>query len=432
MPSPRRSARRWAPSSPDLLPDSGAPGVPDATADRYASGVWWQGLGRGAQAIGALVGMAVLTRTLGLEAVGIFATYEALFTLLDIVVDGGTGAALVRRAGARPISLRPLIRRSLLFRFRSGTLAVFLALGFAAADPRVEWNNPGLLFAAAALISHLAGAYGAIWQLRLDFRFPALVRSVASALGCAVLLFLAAHGETDPLTYLAALAASRAVGNAALWWVGRSRLRSWPAREDPEGVRGFEREALVLGGGWLAREAYGRLDLLLLRFLGGAAAAGLYGPVRKTFTLATQLPAFFANVALPALARESRQKQGFQQATKQLCLWLMAVAVVGIFVAYLLAGPFLAWAFGPAWEEGAASLKILALANLAVFPAAILISALIAQGRARRTLRISLEGLGLAAAGSLILIPSLGILGAAWARLIVEVWVAGRAAAALR
>ena len=108
MNSRKQSAQPCKPNS--LAPPAETDcAVPQATPRRYAFGVAFQLVGRGGQALAALGVLALLARILGIEGVGIFASWEAIFTLLDIVVDGGTGNALVRRAGAQPPLYKALL-----------------------------------------------------------------------------------------------------------------------------------------------------------------------------------------------------------------------------------------------------------------------------------------------------------------------------------
>ncbi|MCH2112274.1 MAG: oligosaccharide flippase family protein [Planctomycetes bacterium] len=439
MSSQRRFAKRWAGKSPRSKGPAELPptprdtnGVPPATPRRYATGVAFQLFGRGGQALVALVVMAFLSRTLGLEALGIFATWEALFTFFDILVDAGSGAALVRRACAHPSSTKSLFRRALRYRKRSLAVTVLVALLLAALDPRVSASSIWIWLSIASLASHLWGLYGCLFQLQLDFRAPAATRTGAALAGLGFVFLLHSCGIKDPLAYIAALSLGRALGNAGLRWCARSLFPSEQTfAEDSQQLTGFEREALHLGCGWVIREAYGRLDILALRLLSGPAAAGLYAPIRKTFTVACQIPAMFANVALPAFA-SIQDPAAFAEKLRSLSLKLTLVAVVTASLSWPLTATYLGLLFDVRFLPGADALRILAGAAVCVFPGTVLMTALIARGGATKALIVSLFALVTAGIATALLVPHYGIEGAAIARLVTEFAILLLAAAGLR
>ncbi|HEX9794015.1 MAG TPA: hypothetical protein VGC54_08535, partial [Planctomycetota bacterium] len=96
-------------------PDAAAgrpPEVPPATPRRLVAGIGWQSAGRLAQAFAGFGVLLLLADRLELGEVGIFGAYLALYGLLDVAVDAGSGLALLRRASARPASLLPVLRRA--------------------------------------------------------------------------------------------------------------------------------------------------------------------------------------------------------------------------------------------------------------------------------------------------------------------------------
>lgn len=384
----------------------------------------FQIIGRCGQATAALVAMALLTRTLGIGAVGIFATWEAIFTLLDVVVDGGSGNALVRRGGAFPQSLKPLLARALRFRTITATLATLVAFGVATLDPRVQVSDPGLVICAIGLWFHLFGSRACVFQLCLDFRFPSVLRIVTALLGLLGVILLASQGNENPLNYLAAIALARMLGNLVIWIGAAPLLRRWVKAngESNHNLGGFERESLALGLGWLAREAYGRLDILALRALAGPVAAGIYAPVRKTFTLAVQIPAFVTNVAMASLSSQAESdpeafRNHVRRLARNLSLFVIPLAAISWPFAYL----YLDLAFGAEYgARGVTALWILIGAGILVYPSSVFITAIIASGRAGLALGVSVVALVVCVIGNLIWVPGSGVTGAAIARIVTE------------
>ncbi|MBC8327560.1 MAG: oligosaccharide flippase family protein [Planctomycetes bacterium] len=414
MTSLRRSPRRRGASSPERR----APAVPAATTRIFLAGVTLQSLGRGGQALAAFFTILILAAALDAPALGLFGVYEAVFALVEVMVDGGSGNALVRRAGARPESLRPTLRLALRFRAATGILGAAVVLGYTAFDPLVPASHPGLLICVLALASHLATTRTAVYHLKLRFGLPSIVRFATALAVLAVVASMVAAGATDPIWLLAGAQATRAAGNLALGAFAGRQLREWPRHgaSDP----GFVRECLALGAGGLVREGYGRIDLILVRALLGTAAAGLYTPVRKAFNLALQLPSFIGIIAMPALAARAADNTSLRADCFRMARRLTLFSVPAALVAMPLAPPFVDLALGPAFAETVLPLRILAWAAALVFPGSILTTGMVAQGAARAALLLALTVLAITALANLALLPLCGLAGAAIARLLAE------------
>ncbi|RMH05229.1 MAG: hypothetical protein D6702_00830 [Planctomycetota bacterium] len=421
MPSPPRSGAGSTPNSPAPPPEA-AGGVPAATGRRYAAGVAAQVLGRSGQAAAAFVVLVLLARELPRAALGVFGVYETLFAFSEVLVDFGSGNALVRRAGAQPAVLAPALGAAVRFRLATAAAAAALVAAFAAFDPLVPAGHPGLLVCIACLGAHLATPRTVVFQLRLRFGPPAAVRAVSALAGLGAVAAALAGGVRDPLWLLAGIHLARAAGSLALAALAGRPLRRW--RRDAGAAPGpgpdFARECLALGAGALAREGYNRLDLLLVRAFLGAAAAGVYTPVRKVFLLALQLPAFVGTVAMPALAARAGRPAELRRACFRLAGRAALVALPAAALAWPLAPMFVALAFGSGFAAAAGPLQILAVAAALVYPGSLLTTGLVAAGAAREALGLALLVLVLAAAAGISLIPAAGLAGAAWARLAAE------------
>jgi len=402
------------------------PRVPEATPGRFAAGVGFQTLGRAGHAVAALGTLIVLTRALPTSAVGVYASYLSLYALLDAGVDAGSGLTLLRRASAEPGRLRSVLHSAL--RFRAGSSVLFAAAGilFAALDPRVGAANVWGWIAAATLFSHLGGLFGTLFHVRLRFAFPSLVRGGGSLAALGGIVLLARGGVRDPMAFVAVTLAGRVAANLALWGGGRRLLRDYPAAFAGGEGGGFARESLTLGLGGVLREAYGRLDVLLLRLLAGAESAGLYAPVRQTLSLALVLPSYILTVALPPLSASAGvDPTHFRKRVRRLAGRLLLFAGPAALATLPLVPWYLGTFFDLDYAAGAPALRVLSLAAVLAYPGMVFLTALIAAGRAGRVLWISLAALGANLILNLILIPGHRGSGAAWARVAAEALVLG-------
>jgi O-antigen/teichoic acid export membrane protein len=138
-------------------------------------------------------------------------------------------------------------------------------------------------------------------------------------------------------------------------------------------------------------------------------------------------------VLLPHLARQVRDElnifnASLHAALRRALLAAAAIALAGVF----LARPVLHLLFGGNFEEATGALQILILALLPHLAAGHFRTAFVALGRQRLDLRLVALATIAHIAAKLVLIPRLGITGAAWgtfvgeAVLLVLAWQAGR------
>lgn len=362
----------------------------------------------------------VLARVLDPAGVGLYASAVAFFGLLDALVDGGSVLALVRRSSARPELLRPLLRRARRLRTVTASAAVAGALAYLLLDPRVPGANAWGWIAALTMLSHVPGTDGAVFNLRLDFALPALVRSATALLSLGAALVLALAHVTDPVAYLCVTQARTAVANGILWACARRHLRRFP--DAGADTRGYIRESLTLGAGGLLREGYVRADVLFLRWLVGPDAAGLYAPARTALNFALQWPSYLLTVALPPLAAEAhRDPAEFRRRALRLARGLAMFAVPAALLSFPLAPWFLQVFFGAEYRAATGALRMLAVAAALAYPGTAFLTALIASGGARPALWISALALAASATLSAVLVPPATLTGAAAARTAAEV-----------
>lgn len=414
------------------MAESSAPQVPEATPHRFAWGIGFQTVGRLGHAASAFITVLLLTHELSPEGVGLFASYLFLFALLEVAVDGGSSMALLRRASAHPQGLIPSLRQAHRFRGWTGLLTSLLALLYAAIDPQVTWGLP-IGLCAFSLFGSLPATAGVVFHLRLEFAWPSICRLLGSALSVAGVLILTASGCQDPLVYVALCLYGKFLAHLGIWFGAKKYLRAYPKTGDTVSEPSFLRESLTLGMGGLIREAYGRLDLLLLRWFAGPAAAGFYTPASRALNLSLLLPSYFLAVAMPPMAAQAdRDPEAFHRSRRRFLKRLLAFAIPAALLSMPLVPWFLQTLFGEPYLAAVDALRILAWASVCAYGGSVFITALIARGQAKESLQVSFLALLVNVTLNLCLIPLWGLAGAATARLLCELVVTFGARAKLR
>jgi O-antigen/teichoic acid export membrane protein len=224
-----------------------------------------------------------------------------------------------------------------------------------------------------------------------------------------------------------AMAVGFALGNLVLHGFHRATL---PARVD-RGVplRAFLMAAVPLGLGALCQQLYFWIDNVFVRAQLGEEALGLYNLPVRLFSFAILVAVLAPGAALPWLARE-HGKGELDRALARLTLPLLAL---GAFVAGSLSrasGTLLAL-FGESFAEAEHTFQYLLAALVFVHAGALWTTGIIATGRTRQLLTITVIALGFNVLGNAIAIPAMGIDGAALATSLTEGAVALLALVAL-
>jgi len=371
--------------------------------------------------------LALLARHLTREGFGRFTFYLAVFLLLDSLVDLGTGQAAVQLSAGEPNRTNGVIAAARRVRLATGTLGVALVGGVALmlGEPGAMW----ILLASLYPLTHVLELSTLVFKNEIAWGRPVAVRAAATGLSLGFVLAVLTTGSKEPGLYLCAVAAGSGLGNVGLHLVGRRYL---PARGGPRtATRTLLRVALPMGIAGLCQQTYFWIDNLFVRGLVGEAPLGRYNLAVRVMSFGIMAGVYASIAALPWLTREHRAGR-LGPAVVRLLRPTLALAALGVGLLWRWTGPLLELFGGEeSFAAAAPSLRWLLLATLAVYLGAPLLSAVVAAGRGGLVLRVALLGLAVNLVGNTLLVPPLGIEGAAIATFATELAVAGAAAAAL-
>jgi O-antigen/teichoic acid export membrane protein len=193
------------------------------------------------------------------------------------------------------------------------------------------------------------------------------------------------------------------------------------------------RRALPIGGANILRGLVVGSDVLLLGLFVGKAEVGLYSGAFKLYSLGLSLILLYFTVLLPHLASPGGDDSTSLRSRLYPALARALLAAIPTTLAGLvLARAVLHLLFGGDFEGATTALRILILALPLHLAAGHFRTAFVALGRQRLDLRLVALTAIVHVAVKLLLIPRLGITGAAWgtfvgeAALLVFAWNAGR------
>lgn len=407
---------------------------PEAAARVVRNGLALGG-SKAATAVVLFAWQVMVARLLGPGSYGVYAVLAAGLALAAVLPDFGLGLVVARDAAKRPRDAPRLLAATLLLQPSLAALTALAAVAAGWGFTASRGIGPLIVLAALPLVTD---ALGNLCHAQLVAAERLVGASAIALLHAGVLvavgLPLVAGGLGLWGVYGAILAAS--LVRAVVYWrllAARGLAPAWPA-EVPlllELLReGWPIALLALVGN---ARMYG--DRLLVTPLLGVAAAGqLQAAFVVAFGLGDLLNATLLTVVLPAMARafHDRRQGEFDRLVERLAAAGLVVGVPLVFAAALFGPALSAALFGPGFEDTPRLMVVLLAALAATMTGNAFQQVLIVGGRQRVLLAIR----GAALAGQLLLIvllvPEVGLIGAALAALATEVAAAVALAAVVR
>jgi O-antigen/teichoic acid export membrane protein len=377
-------------------------------ARRVARNTAAQAAGKAAVlAIGA-ASIAVTTRYLGAAGYGSFALALALVQMLGVLADAGLSAVVVREISREPQRTAALVGNALTVRLLLGLGVVVLAALLALVLPYSPDVRRAVLIAGVPFLLGLASSsVAAVFQARLQM-WRASVADVAGRLAAFVALVVVVAANLGFL----AVVATTAVGAAVALAVSLALVRGL-APVGPRADRQAWRELVVAGipiGVTLAvNEVYFRADTFILSLFRPFSEVGLYTFAYRVYELLALFPAIVMTSIFPLLSRFLGARRDAAERVIDAAADLFVAVGVPIAAGGLVLAPEIARVVaGEDFVYAATPLRILLCASLPAWISGLLGYALIAAGRQRSVLVLSVTALVLNVALNLALVPSYG------------------------
>lgn len=284
----------------------------------------------------------------------------------------------------------------------------------------LELRDRRLLMIAGLTLFQPAGMVADLWlQAHLHARASVLAQWVALTVGAIwrVILILT-HASLITFAWVAvAEMVLVSVGiELAARRLGRPRATRPP---DPALLRELLRAAFPLLLSGLAIALYLRIDVVMLRSLAGVEAAGIYSAATRISELWYFVPVALASSMLPEILRSRADgPDAYARRLQQFYDLNAAMALVAAAVTALIAGPLVAWAYGPAFAAAAPVLRWHAWAAVFVFLGVVRGQFLVNENLGWFYFAATGSGAVLNIALNFWLIPRVGPVGAAQATLV--------------
>ncbi len=363
-----------------------------------------------------LLAFVYLARVLGVQRFGVLEFAKALLAYFLLLADAGV-EAWATRAAAQMQDMRRLAGRVLPLRLLLAGLAFLLLLALL---PFLPDSQIGLrLIAALYGLSLFPQAVTLKWVFMGQEKMARVAAGLAltQAIFAAAVVGVVRRPEAFVWVPVLRFAADivMAVYFARLFAATHGRLR---LPFTMQGAREILRPAIAMGSSAAMEMVNYNFDSILLGYLTGAVAVGLYNaayiPVNTVLAVAAN---FFLGM-FPALARTwGEGPEGFAQLVRR-SLQLCAIYVIPFGIGgTLLAAPIIRLLFGAAYIHSVAPLQILIWSAVAMILYGTYSTALKASHHHDLDLRCGLVSAALNVALNFLWIPRYGMMGAAWATL---------------
>lgn len=393
-------------------------------ARRIAYNVVFNSVAKILSTVLALVAIGFITRYLGAEGFGNYATVLAFFGLFGALADLGLASLLTREISRKDASEDTLVGKVFALRIASSSIVFALALIAVPFLPYTPELRFGIIVAAAAFVfASSSGVLNGLFQKRLAMFWVATVELLGKCLQLGLIIAAVSFDWGFGAIIIALLAYM--VFNAAILLLISRRFLRFRLSFDIPFWKTFLRASLPIGLISIVSFAYFKMDTILLSVLQGSAEVGIYNAAYKIIENLTFFPAMIAGLVLPLFSRYIfHEPEKFRlvadKTFKVFAVFAAPLAVGGFFLAeslILLIG-------GPEFQRAALPLRILIFSLAAIFFGNFFNAILIAGNLQKRLLAVLTSVAVVNITLNLLLIPRYSFAGAAGVSLLTEGFVA--------
>ncbi len=371
----------------------------------------------------ALVGIGFITRYLGKEGFGDYATVLAFFSFFTHLADLGLYSVTVREISRIDADEKKIIGNIVSLRILASIIVFLLALTIIKFLPYPQEVQRGILIAAAAFV--FSSGYmvlNGIFQKKLIMYKVAVVESMGKIIqtGFIILAVIMDWGFT---IIIVSLLVYMLFNFIIVFFLSR-RYVKFKIEMDFSYWKKFLKESLPMGISIFITFLYFKMDTILLSVIKTSADVGIYSAAYKIIENITFFPAMIIGLILPLISRyifSNKEKfEDILNKTFKVYFLLVVPLVVGIM---FLSDGVINLIGGAGFEESANVLRILVFALAFIFFGHFFNSILLA-GNLQKKLMVALAFCAVFnITANLVLIPLYSYTGAAITSVFTEILV---------
>jgi len=388
-------------------------------AHRFAKNLFWLSSAQSFSLVLGFFTVVYIARALGDTAFGQISFAQALLTYLLLITDFGfttKAISLIAKDRDRTADLAGYI----------SSLRLLLSLMAVAGTVAGLWLMPGsgskkltiLLFALTVPLSvfDLGWIFAAHEKMRQVGLLQLFRAAIIFLLAVSILPFNS-HVQTVGVIYLAAYGLVAVLN--VIWY--RRNFGALRLRLSRRPIEQFLVQALPLGLSLFMIRIYYNSDTFILSYFHGDQVVGWYNAGYKIINVLIMIAGYYGAVLLPTLAHQITVSPKSAQMLMQQSFRILLVAALPILICGIFfANDFMMMIFGASYVNGAVPFRLLLIATVIVFGGVTFTNALIAFEMQRTLLGLASLAAVLNVGFNIILIPRLGMVGAALTTILAE------------
>lgn len=367
--------------------------------------------------------VALLARWLSVDVLGVYSFALAFGTIASVAGDLGVDQVAIREVSARSDKERgAVIGTAMVGKAIAATVTFLLAVGASMFfDDR---SRVPALLAASVIFTTVPATTGIALVGRMQPLWPVVLKTLSQIAIAGAVLGAARAGmsvTTIIVIQVAANVATTGVSAYVTW-----RLNPYRLEFDPRLLRLFARSGGLLAVSTLFVVVYGRIDQILLGMLADYAEVGRYAVAVRLVDGINWLPVAAASVALPTLShlagtmgsssaseRAARARRLTRKGYRYLAVGILPLTAL----AAVIGGPIMAAVFGSQFGGSGQVLALLLVAQFFGGAWVVARQVLIANDALVYLVVLAAAAAVVNVALNLLLIPTYGATGSAWATL---------------
>lgn len=360
----------------------------------------------------------VLVRAIGPAKYGNYSIVFAYLSLFQVLTGFGVDAVLIREVSIHPERRNHLVGHAFVLRSSSSFLAIIVAWTALRFMGYVGEIRLWIYIASIGLLFNTRSVFASLFQVDQRVAVYAVPEMLLGGF-FNVLLLLAIY-KAFPITFLIILQTLQSFTVfLAFVFLARSRLKVRISPEmDPATLLFFIKQTSPLFFAGLMSSLLFRLDQLLIYRMLDSSALGVYAAVVKFTENLNLIPSVYITVVFPIMCSAHTTSGDYFRKVYRLSMKYMAALIVpAAFGATWLSKEIVTTLYGENFLAGANSFAWLMWAEVFVFLGTIYSSMLIAAGLQKYLFIYSMVGVAINVLLNLLLIPRVGIEGAAIASL---------------
>jgi O-antigen/teichoic acid export membrane protein len=357
------------------------------------------------------VSTAVTARYLGPSDFGEYSSAIAVLMLLIAMTDFGFSLVLGRDMVRPGADQGELLRTGVQLQATLGGLFTIIAVAIGVASGLDTTRGQVICLLAPLLILAGLGPYRQIYLIRFRVRVLAIV-DITTNVVTAIAVVVAAAATSDPLVVAVTFALGTVSNTVVVAWLGRRQVPA--GRPSADARRRMLRAALPLGAASVLSSLYLTIDLVILGWVAEGPELGAYAAAVKFLSLMLAVPTVLLSSALPGLSMAQDDREHLGRLVGRVTAWILLVSLFLCATLAMNADLLVDIAFGSAFDQTAELARILALAGVLGAFSGVLGMLLTTLSLVAQQLYVNVVALALTVGGTILLVPTHGVVVAAW------------------